>query len=43
MTSTFDPDPKTQTVQTVASAWSSSELGQPEREARFGFAPDACP
>ncbi len=34
---TFDTDPNTQTV---AAAWASSELGQPEREARYGFAPE---
>jgi len=34
---TFDIDPNTQTV---ASAWASSSLGQPEREVRFGFAPE---
>jgi hypothetical protein len=46
MTTNVDTDPNTQTVaaasspntQTVASAWSSSPLGQPEREVRFGFA-----
>lgn len=36
MTTNFDTDPNTQTV---AAAWASSPLGQPEREARFGFAP----
>lgn len=36
MTTNFDTDPNTQTV---AAAWASSPLGQPEREVRFGFAP----
>ncbi len=36
MTTNFDIDPNTQTV---AAAWASSLLGQPEREVRFGFAP----
>lgn len=34
MTTTYDPDPDTRTV---AAAWASSELGQPEREVRYGF------
>jgi hypothetical protein len=36
MTTNLDTDPNTQTV---AAAWASSPLGQPEREGRFGFAP----
>lgn len=35
MTTSFDTDPNTQTV---AAAWASSPLGQPEREVRYGFA-----
>ena len=39
MTTNFDTDPNTQTV---AAAWASSPLGQPEREVRYGFAaPDS--
>jgi len=37
MTTTYDADPNTQTV---AAAWASSPLGQPEREVRYGFAAD---
>lgn len=33
MNTTYDTDPNTATV---AAAWASSELGQPEREVRFG-------
>ena len=35
MTTSYDTDPNTQTI---AAAWASRELGQPEREARYGFA-----
>lgn len=35
MTTTYDTDPNTQTI---AVAWASSPLGQPEREVRYGFA-----
>jgi hypothetical protein len=35
MTTTYDADPNTQTI---AAAWASSPLGQPERELRYGFA-----
>lgn len=35
MTTTYDTDPATATV---AAAWASSDLGQPEREVRYGFA-----
>ena len=35
MTASYDTDPNTQTI---AAAWASSELGQPEREVRYGFA-----
>jgi hypothetical protein len=35
MTTTYDADPNTQTI---AAAWASSPLGQPEREVRYGFA-----
>jgi len=35
MTTTDDTDPNTQTI---AAAWASSPLGQPEREVRYGFA-----
>ena len=35
MTTTYDTDPNTQTI---AVAWASSPLGQPEREIRDGFA-----
>ena len=39
MTTDFGTDPNTQTV---AAAWASSPLGQPEREVRYGFAaPDS--
>lgn len=34
MTTTYDTDPNTKTV---VAAWASSELGQPEREVRWGF------
>ena len=36
MTTTHDTDPNTATI---AAAWASSELGQPEREVRYGFPP----
>jgi hypothetical protein len=36
MTTNFDTDSSTQTI---AAAWASSPLGQPEREVRYGFAP----
>jgi len=35
MTTSYDPEPNTQTI---AVAWASSPLGQPEREVRYGFA-----
>jgi hypothetical protein len=35
MTTSYDTDPNTQTI---AAAWASSELGQPESEVRYGFA-----
>jgi hypothetical protein len=35
MTTTYDTDPN---IQTIAVAWASSPLGQPEREVRYGFA-----
>jgi hypothetical protein len=35
MTTTYDTEPNTQTI---AVAWASSPLGQPEREVRYGFA-----
>jgi hypothetical protein len=35
MTTSYDTYPDTQTV---AAAWASSQLGQPEREVRYGFA-----
>ncbi len=35
MTTTYDTDPNTQTI---AVAWASSPLGQPESEVRYGFA-----
>jgi hypothetical protein len=35
MTTTYDTDPNTQTI---AVAWASSPLGQPEREVRYDFA-----
>jgi hypothetical protein len=35
MTASYDTDPNTQTI---ADAWASSELGQPEHEVRYGFA-----
>jgi hypothetical protein len=42
MTTTYDTDPNTQTI---AAAWASISLGQPDREVRYGFAttgPDAA-
>jgi hypothetical protein len=35
MTTSYDTDPNTQTI---AAAWASSELGQPDGEVRYGFA-----
>jgi hypothetical protein len=35
MTTSYDTDPNTQTI---AAAWASSQLGQPEREVRYSFA-----
>jgi hypothetical protein len=35
MTTTYDTDPNTHTI---AAAWASSSLGQPDREVRYGFA-----
>jgi hypothetical protein len=35
MTTSYDTDPNTQTI---AAAWASSELGQPDSEVRYGFA-----
>jgi hypothetical protein len=35
MTTTYETDPNTQTI---AAAWASSPLAQPEREVRYGFA-----
>jgi hypothetical protein len=39
MTTTYGTEATDANTQTIAAAWASSALGQPEREVRYGFAP----